>query len=41
MFEYEAFDLPNRQLFFAKNNQNLQLFNFDMVNNRLKIFEFF
>ena len=41
MFEYEAFDLPNRQLFFAKNNQNLQLFNFNMVNDRFEIFEFF
>ena len=41
MFEYEAFDLPNRLLFFARNNQNLELFNFNMVNDRLEIFEFF
>ena len=41
MFEYEAFDLPNRLLFFARNNQSLELFNFNMINDRLEIFEFF
>ena len=41
MFEYEAFDIPNRLLFFAKKNQTLKLFNFNMVNDRLEIFEFF
>ena len=41
MFEYEEFDLPNRLLYFARNYQNLELFNFNMVNDRLEIFEFF
>ena len=41
MFEYEAFDLPNRLLFFARNNQSLELLKFNMFNDRLKIFEFF
>ena len=41
MFEYEAFDLPNRLLFFARNNLSLELLKFNMFNDRLKIFEFF
>ena len=41
LFEYQAFDLPNRLLFFARNKQNLELFNLNMVNYRLEIFEFF
>ena len=38
MFECEAFDLPNRLLFSARNNLNLELLNFNLVNDRLEIF---
>ena len=41
MFEYEAFNLPNCLLFFARNNQNLEFFYFNMVDYRLVIFQFF
>ena len=36
-----AFELPNRLLFFSRNNQNYELFNFNMVSDRFEIFESF